>query len=505
MSSPETSESAKILQGSAWLVGLSWFNRLIGFCSVFILARLLTPEDFGVVAVVMIVLQLAEVLSSVGSEQYYIQHREANQDTLNTAWTLNLLLKTGVTLVLLLLTPWFVLWFDAPHLALAFYVMAVMPLLAASANGYIFEQKKGMEFGTFAKFSGLARLAGSLVAISLALITESYWAILIGMLLTACCHSLLSYGLLPQRAHFGIKGGWEQLHFSKWVMMTGLVGHARAKFDIWYASSLQGLSGLGGYNLAKDLVLLPSREFLGPITQVLFSSFARHDNHSDPQNEKIYLSLFVLLLLALPMAAGLPFIIEPFVALVLGQQWLPYVEIMQWLSPLLVSFAMGNFYSSVLTAQGKVKPLFWFDLSSFTVAVGLLLIAHVWIEGVADLAVLRALIGLLILFAGLSFLVWQAGLDGRRVMRILLGLCVCTLVMILALLGLNQLQTFSAGPVLTWSQGWDAVLSILANLITAALVYLLVFIVTYLRLARDTEEGRWLWYMTGRIQSKLQR
>lgn len=90
------STTKKLLQSSGLLVGIRLFQRSLGLISTLILARLLTPEDFGVVAVAALIIHFSEVLSNTGIQQYIVQVEEANVETVNTAWTLDLMVVSFV-------------------------------------------------------------------------------------------------------------------------------------------------------------------------------------------------------------------------------------------------------------------------------------------------------------------------------------------------------------------------------------------------------------------------
>ena len=90
---PPVTESNLLIKSSSWVLAVSWINRLMGLLSVFILARILSPEAFGAFAILTIVVQLADVLSNFGVEQYYIQKKNATLSDLNSCWSFNLLVK----------------------------------------------------------------------------------------------------------------------------------------------------------------------------------------------------------------------------------------------------------------------------------------------------------------------------------------------------------------------------------------------------------------------------
>ncbi len=98
--------AAKGLLGSAaFSSGAKFISRIIGLFSTLILARILTPSDFAMIAIIAIVLHLFDVLSHTGSEQYIVQKSVVIDADLNTAWTLDILLKTSMLFVLLLMAP----------------------------------------------------------------------------------------------------------------------------------------------------------------------------------------------------------------------------------------------------------------------------------------------------------------------------------------------------------------------------------------------------------------
>ena len=105
--------AAKGLLGSAaFSSGAKFISRIIGLFSTLILARILTPSDFAMIAIIAIVLHLFDVLSHTGSEQYIVQKSVVIDADLNTAWTLDILLKTSMFFVLLLMAPFVANFFN---------------------------------------------------------------------------------------------------------------------------------------------------------------------------------------------------------------------------------------------------------------------------------------------------------------------------------------------------------------------------------------------------------
>lgn len=424
--------SHKIVAGVAWLVTLSWLNRILGFLSIFILARLLSPADFGVMALIMIAIQLTETLTNIGSEQYFIQKSDSTYDDLNCAWTSNLLIKLVASFLFALLSPVIAQAFNYSHLTPALLTISTLPFINALANGWIIKLKKELNYKNFFAVSTLSKLIANISAILTAWYFENYWALILGALLNAILYTMLSYLCIRQRATVGLQGWRKQFDFSKWVVLKGLVGHIRAKFDVWYASGVHGLTALGGYNFSKDLVLLPSREFLSPMSEVFFTAIATAKKGSEEQRLKIRKALTIIYLFAFPISMGWFLIAAPFTEVVLGNKWLEYVSIIQTLGLLVLTFSVGNFISHIMTALGHVKALFYYDLFTLLIALTLLFITSSYLNDITELALLRIFIGLVILLIGMIWLRYYKVLTMVEFIKPAIYPCIASIMMILS-------------------------------------------------------------------------
>src|ERR1051326_3694523 len=118
MTSPEkpgVSVQRRMLRGSAWMIAWRWCVRGIGLVSTVVLARLLTPADFGLVAMAMLVVGLVEVLGEAGLNLAIIRHPDPTREHLDTAWTLAIGAGTAVALVLFIVAPLGAAYFHEPR------------------------------------------------------------------------------------------------------------------------------------------------------------------------------------------------------------------------------------------------------------------------------------------------------------------------------------------------------------------------------------------------------
>jgi len=401
-----TANKKQITSSIIWLIALNWVNRILGFLTIIVLARLLTPHDFGVMAIVIIAIQLTESLTNIGSEQYFIQKNNATIADLYCAWTSNLIIKFFASLCFAALTPLIAKAFALNHLIPALFTISLLPFINALNNGWIIKLKKDLNYKSFVAISTLAKVIANISAILAALYFKNYWALILGALINAVLYTLFSYLFIKQKAYWGLINWQQQFSFSKWIILKGLVGHIRSKIDVWFASSIQGITGLGGYNFSKDLVLLPNREILSPISEVFFTAIAKEKNKSTAQTLKIRKALTIIYLISLPVAFGWSVIAEPFTQVILGEQWLPYISLISTLGFLVFTFSIGNFISYILTATGHVKALFFYDVFTllFTLFILFFAYANTYINTINELAQIRIYIGLAIVLIGIKWL-----------------------------------------------------------------------------------------------------
>ncbi|MHA7881237.1 MAG: oligosaccharide flippase family protein [Saccharospirillum sp.] len=106
-----TSITQRVLNSAGLLLAIQFVQRILGIISTLILARLLTPEHFGIVALVAIGLQFFEILADAGNQHYIIQKTDVTEADLNTAWTMDILIKSSMALLIWLAAPWLALYF----------------------------------------------------------------------------------------------------------------------------------------------------------------------------------------------------------------------------------------------------------------------------------------------------------------------------------------------------------------------------------------------------------
>ena len=348
-------------------VAMRWTDRSIGFVSTLILARLLVPEDFGVIAMASLVIGLADVFFDLGVNVALIQNKSPSQEHYDTAWTLRLIQTTLAATLVVIASPWAAAYFNDPRVTLVVQVLAVSLVLSGLENIGVVTFQKEMRFGKEFQFLFCKRIVGFIVTIVAAWFIRSYWALVMGALAGRTFGVALSFAMHPMRPRLGLKKFGEIFSVSQWMLVRSIGGYFQLKLHYAIVGARESASVLGAYSLGSEISALPTRELLAPINRVLFPAFVRVKHDLVELKRVVLLAQGVQTMIAMPAAIGLILVSSEAVQLLLGEKWMravPFVEIFALIS-FMASIATSGWY--VLLTLGKIRLM---ALSSW-VQVGL--------------------------------------------------------------------------------------------------------------------------------------
>jgi len=396
------STSSRVFKSSTFLLAIQLFQRSLGLISTLILARLLLPEDFGIVAMVAIALQFFETLADAGNKHYIIQKSEITDQDLNTAWTMNLAIKTVMATLIIVVAPLISEYLGAPELTMALSIAALAMPLGALRNPILMLMARELNYRPVFVLSIWQKALSFIVVVVFALIHPSYWAIIAGDLVAAIVMAIGSYFIHAYKPALTLQQIGAQWHFSKWLILRGVVGFTRSQIDNLIVSKLFGTGQLGGYHLIRELATFPALSVIIPGSEPLQAAIAERKNHPEQLAYRIRLSLFMMLTLLTPLTIFMAAYSEQIVNVVLGPQWGDFEELLRPFALFFFTFCLFALVSDAFVATGQVRALFIFDLVSTIIIVGFLLSLEditlytmAWVRG--WLAVLTTLALLLIL------------------------------------------------------------------------------------------------------------
>jgi O-antigen/teichoic acid export membrane protein len=336
----------QMLRGSAWMIALRWAIRLIGLVSTVILARLLTPKDFGVVAIAMIVVGMFEMLSLTEQSAAIIRHRGPTREHYDTAWTIDVIIGLGVGTAIFLIAPLTNIYFHDERSIMVMQCLALRPIMSGFENVGMLDFRRDLRFGRVFGYNIYVKLFSFIVTITLAIVLRNYWALVAGILCGQFARTVLSYVMHPYRPRVSFAKMSEIWSFSIWIFVRSIGGYFLTQVDVIAVGGATGASSMGRYTVAKDIASSPTQEIVMPMIGVLFPVMAKYQN--DPvQLRQLYLRVLgFALIIASSTGIGIWLVAPDMVPLVLGQKWVSITPLVGWLA---VDASIGTLNSGAYT------------------------------------------------------------------------------------------------------------------------------------------------------------
>lgn len=322
----------RIAAGATWIVLQRLAVRFIGLISTIILARLLVPEDFGLVALATTLLAVLETLLELGFDLALIQRQTSDRSQYDTAWTLSI--ARGLLTALLFVAAAYPLaaMYNDPRLVPVVMWLAGVAMLTGCQNIGIVEFRMELQFDREFRMLVISKIAAFIVTLVLAWMWRDYRALVAGIITGKAVNFILSYTMHPYRPRLSLRGATPFLHFSKWLLLNNMVALVRQRLDTFVVGKLSSATALGHYTVAYEISNLATTELIWPISRALFPGFAKMEANPARLANGFVSSLGIMFLLGAPLAVGIGLVAEHIVRIFLGAQWMPAVPLIQILS-----------------------------------------------------------------------------------------------------------------------------------------------------------------------------
>lgn len=348
------------LNAYKWNLIGKWGLRFIGIFSTLILVRLLSPEDFGVVAIGLMVVGFFEVISSAGVTRYLILKENVSEDEYNAAWTLNVFLKLFSVTLIMLLAGNIASYLDSPEVKHVIVVLSGLQILKAFKNVELIRKEKEMDFSYINKIQIYAKLAAVSVTIPCAFYFQNYFALIIGTLVNSVIECALSYVLCPRKPVFNFSIERKMISFSSFILLRNILSYTRSQIDIFIIGDKYGSGATGKFKVARDFVLMPKTEIIDPASQPLFVGVSRMAEDKLSAYSQRLLFYFVAVLT--PFSFFFYFNSLEFVSVVFGQGWLDAERIVSLVGFLTIPLSLQSLFLMLIDKRGYLKQSFSFDI-----------------------------------------------------------------------------------------------------------------------------------------------
>jgi len=325
----EGSLGLRAVKGGVWIFVLKVAHRGLGLLRTLILARLLSPEDFGLFGIAVLTINFVENFSVTGIDAALVQKKESIKDDLDTAWTVNVIRSLFLFSILYFGAPVVARFFNNPEALDVIKAIAFLQLCIGAENIGTIYFRKEIRFNKLFNLKFSAMTVNFVVSITMALILKSVWSLVYGALAGAFIKTVMSYVLQPYRPRLRLEIAKlrELLRFGKW----------------------------GLYQMAYLLSNAPATEISNFVAQITFPVYSKMQGDIPRLREAYLKVLQIVSFMAFPIS-GLIFVLAPdFTKLFLGEKWMPMVPALQVLTLWGLIRAIGTTTTQVFLAVGKPR------------------------------------------------------------------------------------------------------------------------------------------------------
>ena len=354
---PQASLKQKFFVGTAWMTAVRWGLKVLGIINTLIIARLLVPHDFGLVAMAIMVSGFVEAWLDLGVRQALIRNQQADREDYDTAWSLRIIQGLVIATPIVVFSPLIAEFFKEPRLTELLWMVSAGIVVSSLGNIGIVNFQKELDFRREFILEIVSKVASTVVTIALAYWLRSYWALALGIFTRQITHASLSYVLHEYRPRWSltrIKSLWG---FSQWMLVTNMGTQFATRADQFVVGKLGAASGLGIYTVALELAQMSTNELAHPIAKTMLPLMSKV---KESTNDLLYLFLRIIggvNTLTIPAGIGLALVAEPFILVMLGEKWLPAVPYLQIFSVygLMNLILVGS--DTIFVATDRVRQL----------------------------------------------------------------------------------------------------------------------------------------------------
>lgn len=325
-----------------WTVGARLVARMVDLVTMFVLAHMLSPKDFGLVAIAMTVIYVMEAAFELPVSQALVRLDNAQPAHYDTAFTLSLLRGVALSLIVCSTSLPFARFFSDGRLLLLVCMLSLAPAARGLVSPRLADYSRNLDFSPDFTMELVGKLAAFLTAIVVAVTTRSYWAIAVGTIVAPLTATFVSYVIAPYQPRLSLSRLREFSGFLGWITAAQVVGAFNWQADRLLLGKLTSKSALGLFITANDCSSIPVLALFNPILRPLLSAFSLLKKEPERLVGSYQNSAIAIVTLGLPILVAETLLAYPAVRLLLGQKWMGSAPLLRWLALSLVPslFAM---------------------------------------------------------------------------------------------------------------------------------------------------------------------
>lgn len=367
--------SISTIKGISWMGMLRVSSRVISIVRTSILARILTPAQFGSFSIVSIVLAFTEIITETGVNVFLVQEKESIDKYISTAWIVSIARGTIISLIIIFTAPLISNFFSNSNTFHLLLLASLVPFLRGFINPSVVIFQKELQFHKEFIFRGTIFLAESASSVYFALITHDPISLVLGLVIGVILEVLGSFLFFRPVPKLKLNFLYLRkiIRVGKWVTVSGVFNYLFHNTDNIVIGKILGTSALGLYDLTYRISVLPVTEATEVVSKVTFPVFTKiSDDIERLKRGYLKILLFIVLLLA-PFGILCFFFSEFITNTILGSGWSGTGSIFRVLVIFGVLRAISNSATTVFFAIKRQDINAFYNLLSFLVLLLLII------------------------------------------------------------------------------------------------------------------------------------
>lgn len=337
------------------------------FSQIAILARYLDPADFGLMAIIMVVIGFSQAFQDMGISNAIIQRKNITHTQLSSLYWLNIGSGIILSIIIVAMSPLVALFYDEPRITELIVILSSVFILVAIGNQYRVLCQKALDFRIMEIINMIAAIVSLVVAITLAVQDFGVMSLVVAMLSQAGIASLLFLWVGLRRyhkpsliyRHSELQGFYG---FGLYQMGERSINYISSNADKLLIGKLVGMNAVGFYNLAWQLIIFPLAKINPIVNKVAFPVYSKVQNDPVALNRYYSFNVKVLSMVTIPLLAFLFFFSHEIVSVVFGEGWEATAGLLPALALVGIIKALGNPGGAIILALGRADIGFWWNV-----------------------------------------------------------------------------------------------------------------------------------------------
>ena len=398
------------ISGIKWTTLSSAVNAILQLIQLMILARFLDAHDFGLIAILNVVVAFSQLFVDFGLSKAIIYKRDITHEQLSTLYWLNIILAIIVYFILFLGSSYIAKFYNEDVLSTYIVVLSIGLIIQSFGQQYRTLFQKELQFNILAKIDIFAAIVSFLFLIFFSINNYGIYAFILPFLILIFLKSffLVFQGVSRHRPSFTLKFNdtKEFISFGLYSVGNDIVSTIGSQLDILLIGKLLGAESLGVYNIMKEFILRPAQLINPIITKVTFPLMSKL-NHNISEVQKVYLKVVnYTSSINFPIYVASIIFAPEIISLFLGDKWLSGVFIFQILAVWALLRSKGNPVGSLLMALGKPQIEMYWNIGMLVYTPIMLWISSKW--GLVGIAVGNSVSMFILLIPSWYFMIYKS-------------------------------------------------------------------------------------------------